>query len=72
MAYASRPISEHLQAYLEAPIRGRKSRRRAPLHLHNIEVAISRAAQDCGWKALRDVGGEEFDRWMQVREEESA
>ncbi len=65
--YELAPIEEHLNAYLVAPIDGRKSGLRTPRRIKYVKGALERVVADVGWRTLRDVTALDFKRWLEAR-----
>ncbi|MFT5151841.1 MAG: site-specific recombinase XerC [Planctomycetota bacterium] len=58
--WGNAPISEHLDAYLAAPLPGRKGGRRTKRRLDNIRRDVTNSAHGLGWISLSNVDAEEF------------
>lgn len=64
-AHAERPLSQHVEDYVQHLSRKRiRGRKVSEPYRNNIRARLTRVITECGWRRLRDITRERMEKWL--------
>ena len=68
-AHAERPLSQHVEDYVQHLSRKRiRGRKVSGPYRNNIRARLTRVITECGWRRLRDITRDRMEKWLEDAE----
>ncbi len=68
-AHAERPLSQHVEDYIQHLARKRiRGRKVSGAYRNNIRARLTRIITECDWRLLRDITRDRMERWLEDAE----
>jgi len=68
-AHAERPLSQHVEDYVQHLSRKRiRGRKVSGPYRNNIRARLTRVITECGWRWLRDITRDRMEKWLEDAE----